>query len=238
VGTPARSDGDDRRLEVTELQLDAFDVAVNAEDRVDTVGEQGGQEVVADRDDLDVVAGEADALQGAVEGGVVGGDAGDPDRVALQVAQRADLGLLTARTCVTRRRRRLLEGVLMLARAQEIIASARGHAEKLGVVVSVAVVDSGGHLVALERMDGAGFATPEIAWGKAWTAAAFASSSSEVADRFNSAPAFSASVAAATHGRFTPRQGALPLEGGGAVGASGATSDQDEEIVRKGVRPT
>ena len=123
----------------------------------------------------------------------------------------------------------------MLGRAQEIIVRARAHAEKLGVAVSVAVVDSAGHLVALERMDGAGFATPEIAWGKAWTAAAWASSSADVADRFNPAPAFSASVTAVTHGRFTPRQGALLIEEGGAVGASGGTSEQDEEIVRQGI---
>jgi uncharacterized protein GlcG (DUF336 family) len=50
-----------------------------------------------------------------------------------------------------------------------------------------------------------------------------------------SAPAFSAAVSAATHGRFTPRQGALPLPGGGAVGASGATSEQDEDIARAGI---
>ena len=101
--------------------------------------------------------------------------------------------------------------------------------------MSIAVVDAGGHLVALERMDGAGFATPEVAWGKAWTAAAYAAPTATPEDRFGAAPAFSAAVSVATHGRFTPRQGALPLEHGGAVGASGGTSEQDEDVVRAGI---
>lgn len=101
--------------------------------------------------------------------------------------------------------------------------------------MSIAVVDSGGHLVALERMDGAGFATPEIAWGKAWTAAAFREPSGATAERLGGATAFTAAVSVATHGRFTPRQGALPLSDGGAVGASGGTSAQDEDVVRAGI---
>jgi uncharacterized protein GlcG (DUF336 family) len=125
----------------------------------------------------------------------------------------------------------------MQAEAREIIARGVERARELGVSVSIAVVDGGGHLVALERMDGAGFATVEIAWGKAWTAAAFATPTAALEERFASAAGFSAAVSAATHGRFTPRQGALPLPGGGAVGASGASSQQDEDVVRTAIEP-
>jgi glc operon protein GlcG len=123
----------------------------------------------------------------------------------------------------------------MLDEMRERIGRAKAKAAELGVAVSIAAVDSAGHLVALERMDGAGFATPEIAWGKAWTAAAFGVPSAALAERMGSALPFSAALSAATHGRFTPRQGALPLPGGGGIGASGGTGEQDEEIVRAGL---
>ena len=97
----------------------------------------------------------------------------------------------------------------MLARALEIVEKARAAAEELGVPMAFAVVDSGGHLVVVERMDGAGFATAEIAWGKAWTAAAWGVSSGTLADRIGADPSFAAAVSVATAGRFTPRQGAL-----------------------------
>jgi len=123
----------------------------------------------------------------------------------------------------------------MLEQAREIVARARAKAEEIGVPMAIAVVDAGGHLVLVERMDGAGFATPEIAWGKAWTAAAWGLPSATLGERIGADPAFSAAVSAATGGRFTPRQGALPLPGGGAVGASGGSSQQDEDVVRAGV---
>jgi uncharacterized protein GlcG (DUF336 family) len=101
--------------------------------------------------------------------------------------------------------------------------------------VSVAVVDASGNLMALQRMDGAGFLSPEIAWGKAWTAAAFRAPSGTVAENLAPAGGFVAGIASATHGRFMPRQGAVPIPSGGAIGASGATSAQDEEIAQAGL---
>ncbi|HET8607906.1 MAG TPA: heme-binding protein [Gaiellaceae bacterium] len=123
----------------------------------------------------------------------------------------------------------------MLAEARQILARARAKAEEIGVPMAIAVVDAGGHLVALERMDGAPFAAPEIAWGKAWTAAAWGKPSSALADSIGVAPGFSAAISAATGGRFTPRQGALPLPDGGAVGASGGSSQEDEDVVCAGI---
>jgi uncharacterized protein GlcG (DUF336 family) len=122
-----------------------------------------------------------------------------------------------------------------LEQASQMIGRARQAAEDMGVPMSIAVVDAGGHLVALERMDGAGFATPEIALGKAWTAAGWKRPSAAIAETIGADPSFSAAVSAVTHGRFTPRQGALPLPDGGAVGASGGSSQQDEDVVRAGI---
>jgi uncharacterized protein GlcG (DUF336 family) len=124
---------------------------------------------------------------------------------------------------------------LTLSDARAMLDRAIAHAEQLGVSVSIAIVDGSGVPVASARMDGASFVSPEIAIGKAWTAAAFGVPSGKVAENMASAPAFASGVSAATHGRFMPRQGAVPLNGGGAIGASGATSAQDEEIARVGV---
>jgi glc operon protein GlcG len=123
---------------------------------------------------------------------------------------------------------------LTLSSARAMLDRAIAHADALGVTVSIAIVDAGGTPVATARMDGASFVSPEIALGKAWTAAAFRAPSGKVAENMASAPAFAAGVSAATHGRFLPRQGAVALDGGGAIGASGATSAQDEEIARAG----
>lgn len=124
---------------------------------------------------------------------------------------------------------------MQLSLALEILAHARGEAEALGVPMSFAAVDAGGHLVAFERMDGAGFVTVEIAQSKAYTAAATKRPSGDVAAAFSERVAFSAAVSVATHGRFIPGAGALPVivQGVvvGAAGASGGTPDQDVAVI-------
>jgi glc operon protein GlcG len=123
----------------------------------------------------------------------------------------------------------------VLERALAIVERGKAVAAELGVPMTIAVVDAGGHLVALERMDGASYVTAEIAWGKAWTAAAWGAPSATLAERIGGDPAFSAAISVATGGRFTPRQGALPLPEGGAVGVSGGSSQQDEDVARKAI---
>jgi uncharacterized protein GlcG (DUF336 family) len=124
----------------------------------------------------------------------------------------------------------------MLEDVLGVIERAIRKADELRVAVSVAVVDEAGHLVALERMDGADFVTPEIAWGKAWTAAAFHRSTAELVGPMSSAAEFSFAITSTFHGRFTPRQGGLPLPGGGGIGASGASHEEDDEIAAAGIK--
>src|SRR4051812_20674520 len=118
------------------------------------------------------------------------------------------------------------------------IDAAAGH----GLKLSFAVVDAGGHLVALARMDGADWITPEVALGKAWTAAAFRAPSDAQGQKAKDLVAFAGSISAATHGRYTPQIGGLPLEIDGAVagamGASGATGQEDEQVVRAAIEAT
>src|SRR5476649_1927279 len=58
---------------------------------------------------------------------------------------------------------------ITLSVSQSIVRAAMKKAESLGALVSVAVVDSGGHLVAFGRMDGAEIAGPTLAVDKAYT---------------------------------------------------------------------
>jgi glc operon protein GlcG len=108
-----------------------------------------------------------------------------------------------------------------------------------GLALTFAVVDSAGHPVALHRMDGAPWITPDVALGKAWTAAAYAAPSAAQGEKMRELVAFSASVSVATGGRFTPQIGGLPIvvdgQSAGAMGASGASGQEDEECVRAGL---
>ena len=98
------------------------------------------------------------------------------------------------------------------------------------------MVDAGGHVVAVARMDDADWITPEVALGKAWTAAAFRAPSDAQGQKAKDLVAFAGAISAATHGRYTPQIGGLPIVVDGApaggMGASGATGQEDEAVVR------
>ena len=114
-------------------------------------------------------------------------------------------------------------------------------ATEMGVPLSIAVVGPEGHLIALERMDDAGFITPETAWAKAYTVAAFRSMSPRFPDGLvihkwfqERNPQMLANAAIFTNGRIAASGGSAPVFKGnemvGAYALSGATSQQDEEI--------
>jgi uncharacterized protein GlcG (DUF336 family) len=126
--------------------------------------------------------------------------------------------------------------MITLEHALRLIAAGEREARAQELALSFAVVDAGGHLVALHRMDGAPWTTPEVALGKAWTAACYRVPSAATGDKMRELPVFSASIGVMTHGRFTPQIGGLPITDGdaviGAMGASGGTGQQDEDAVR------
>jgi uncharacterized protein GlcG (DUF336 family) len=114
-------------------------------------------------------------------------------------------------------------------------------ADEMGVALSIAVVGPEGHLISLERMDEAGFITPETAWAKAYTVAAFRSMSPRFPDGIviqqwfkERNPQMMANAAVFTGGRIAASGGSAPIFRGnemvGAYAVSGATSDQDEVI--------
>ncbi|MEO5982309.1 MAG: heme-binding protein [Pedococcus sp.] len=118
-----------------------------------------------------------------------------------------------------------------LGLAQLMCDAALRHATTLGVAVSVAVVDAGGHLVSFDRMDAAEIAGPHLAVAKAATAVAHRCASGDLAEE--SLPTGSlASLGSSGGGRYVVFAGGLPLwspDGRvvAGVGVSGASADQD-----------
>ena len=117
---------------------------------------------------------------------------------------------------------------LTLEGARKVIAAAAAQAMRNGSGGALAVVDDGGNLLALERLDGTFAAASNIAIGKARTAALFRRPTKAFEDII--AGGRTAMVAM---NDFTPLQGGIPLTAGGqvigAVGVSGARSAQDDE---------
>ena len=125
--------------------------------------------------------------------------------------------------------------ILRALRLRQALAAAQAEAIANKWAVVIAIVDTGGHLVLLERMDVTQYGSVEVALGKATTSAAFRRSSKVFQDL----------VAAGGEGlRTLSLPGATPIEGGlplihegriiGAIGISGVTSVQDGQIARAG----
>ena len=123
------------------------------------------------------------------------------------------------------------------AEARRVVDFAVAHASALGVGVCVAVVDAGGNLKALVRMDGATFATTELAVDKAATAAGYGMSTQALADFASGNPAVLAGLS--NRPGFSLLPGALPIERDGvitgAVGVSGSSRGEDEPIAAAGL---
>lgn len=122
---------------------------------------------------------------------------------------------------------------LTLDAARRVIAAAVAEARRNQVGGAIAVVDAGGHVVALERLDGTFAASADISIGKARTAALFRRPTSFFENVINQGRTAMAALPSLPD--FTPLQGGVPImaEGQviGAVGISGAASaKQDEEI--------
>ena len=121
--------------------------------------------------------------------------------------------------------------------ARKVIAAAVAYAKKNNAPGGViAVVDDGGNLMALERMDGTFAAGANISIGKARTAALFKRPTKGFEDTIKNGRT---ALIALPDAYFTPLQGGVPIviDGQivGAVGVSGAASaQQDEEIATAG----
>lgn len=100
--------------------------------------------------------------------------------------------------------------------------------------LTVAVLDSGGHLMALQREDGASLLRPHIAIGKAWGAIALGKGSRLLALDAQQRPAFFAALNGMGQSDVVPAPGGVLIRDDqghviGAIGISGDTSDIDEQ---------
>jgi glc operon protein GlcG len=124
--------------------------------------------------------------------------------------------------------------VLTLEAAKQIAAAAQAEARKNNWTMVIAIVDDGGHLIYLERMDGTQVASVTVAQEKAACAILFKRPTKALEE-------------AVAGGRIVVMKlaGSIPVEGGlpivvdgqfiGAIGVSGATSPQDGQVAAAGL---
>ncbi len=122
---------------------------------------------------------------------------------------------------------------LTLEIAKRISAAAEAEAMKNKWTVAIAVVDEGGHLVHLAKIDETQYGSIDVAIQKAQTSAAFKRPTKVFEDAI-----------AGGRNAIIGLKGALPLEGGlpiiwegkviGAVGVSGAKSVEDAQVAKAG----
>ena len=125
---------------------------------------------------------------------------------------------------------------ISLEQAKKILAGAEAEAKKNSWNVVISIVDSGGQLVAVHRLDGAQWGSVDVARDKAYSAVAFRRPTKAFQDAVGQG---------GENLRILKLSGASPLEGGipivvdgkivGAIGVSGVTSQQDAQIARAGI---
>ena len=124
--------------------------------------------------------------------------------------------------------------VLTLEDCRAISAAAEAEARKNGWSVCIAILDDGGHLLHLVRMDGATPANARIATEKGRTAAESRRSTAQWEERIKAGRTAMLGMPG-----ITPVQGGLPIaiEGVciGGVGVSGVQSHEDEQIAKAGI---
>ncbi len=125
---------------------------------------------------------------------------------------------------------------ITLEQARKAMGAAEAEAKKNNWNFSIAIVDTGGHMVLFQRMDGAFFASARVARDKAWSAAAYKRPGKALQDRI---------AKGAEEIRILRLHGASPIEGGdpivvdgkivGGIGVSGGAGEQDGQVARAGV---
>ena len=120
-----------------------------------------------------------------------------------------------------------------LGRALELLDRVRAEAEGRTLALAAAVVDTGGHVIACQRMDGAALGAMQLAVGKAYTAVLWGYPSGYFME--STQPGGDDWGFNVTDSRIVVYAGGVPLFADGrlvgAVGASGGSAAEDEECV-------
>jgi len=122
--------------------------------------------------------------------------------------------------------------------ARRVISAAESKAQQIGQPMNIAVVDAGGNLVSHARMDGAWIGSIDISINKAFTSRAFDISTKDLAEPSQPGGQFYG-IHVSNGGRIRIFAGGVPLvgDGGGVVGAvgvSGGSGEQDQEVAEAG----
>ena len=128
--------------------------------------------------------------------------------------------------------------MITLEEAQRILSAAEEKARQMGQPMNIAVMDAGRNLVAFHRMDRAWVASTDIAIDKAFTSAGRGLTTRKIGEMAQPGqPLFG--INTTNGGRIVIFAGGVPLmrdgEVIGAVGVSGGTVDEDEEVAEAGV---
>jgi uncharacterized protein GlcG (DUF336 family) len=125
---------------------------------------------------------------------------------------------------------------ITLEQAKKVMAGAEAEAQKNKWNVVISILDSGGNVVMVHRMDGAQWGSLEVAREKAYSAVAFRRPTKAFEDAIGQG---------GVNLRILRLAGASPLEGGlpivvdgklvGGIGVSGVTAPQDAQIGRAGI---
>ena len=128
---------------------------------------------------------------------------------------------------------------LTLAEAQRAIAGAQAKAAQLEIRITVAVVDEGGLLIALSRMDGASPISPQVAEAKAVGAAMLYRDGASLAELAKDRPGFFSVVDRLVRVPIVPGLGSVLVRRDGrvlgAIGVSGGRPEQDLECAEAGL---
>ncbi len=129
-----------------------------------------------------------------------------------------------------------------LAQAESIIVAALQHGRAASFKpLTVAVLDAGGHLVALQREDNSSLLRPQIAIGKAWGALGLGMGGRDLAKRAAAAPSFMGAMSDLSGGNMVPVPGGVLIRDAnakviGAVGVTGDVSENDEACALAGIK--
>jgi len=129
---------------------------------------------------------------------------------------------------------------ISLADAKRIVEVVCRRAVELNKPVTVAVVDTGGFIVALERMDGARPLQGSIATAKAYTAAIMQRPSIMLKGWADSQPGFFAQVSTMGLHPIVATDGGIPIKQAGALigglGIAGGTGPEDQQVCEESLR--
>ena len=128
--------------------------------------------------------------------------------------------------------------MMTIEEARRIISAAEQKAQEIGQPMNIAVVDAGRNLKAFVRMEDAWLGSIDISIDKAFTSASFKMSTLELVDLTQpEQPLFGLNTT--NDGRIVIFAGGIPLKRDdeivGAIGVSGGTVEQDQEVAEAGV---